>query len=584
MISSGICVIKSQYIAEISNNSSETNSNEPESASNHQVNHNPPSKKQKLELKKKKNKGQNKSRPVTFRQNRETQLCHSLIDVREDEVPPKCPKLSCNFIHDTEVYLKIKPPDIGDECYNFKNFGHCPRGLTCRFGKNHITENGKNKIDKEHRPINHVLNNLSIDTQQLLRKKQYNFKLAENVVKYYDSKKKEQQEKVNTNNKNENLITTGDVLKTQGTVTDEDVVKLLNREKKKINWRNKLYLSPLTTVGNLPFRRICKEFGADITCGEMAMCSSLLQGSPNEWALVKRHPAEDLFGVQLCTNNPYLIAKCALLLEQNISVDFVDLNLGCPIDLVYKEGAGCGLLRRPKVLEACVRSASTILNVPFTVKTRMGVYNNDNVAHKMVKKFEEWGASAVTIHGRSREQRYTKLADWSYIQTCVKAAYSFPIIGNGDILSYEDYKLAIETCPEMATVMIGRGALIKPWIFTEIKEQKLWDISSSERFNIIKKYVNYGLEHWGSDTKGVENTRRFLLEWLSFLHRYVPVGLLETPPQKMNQRPPKYVGRNDLETLMASSSSMDWIKISEMLLGPVPEGFQFLPKHKANAY
>lgn len=132
--------------------------------------------------------------------------------------------------------------------------------------------------------------------------------------------------------------------------------------------------------------------------------------------------------------------------------------------------------------------------------------------------------------------------------------------------------------------MIGRGALIKPWIFTEIKEQKLWDISSSERFDVLKKYVNYGLEHWGSDTKGVENTRRFLLEWLSFLYRYIPVGLLETPPQKVNERPPRYRGRNDLETLMSSASATDWIKISEILLGPVPEGFQFLPKHKANSY
>lgn len=190
----------------------------------------------------------------------------------------------------------------------------------------------------------------------------------------------------------------------------------------------------------------------------------------------------------------------------------------------------------------------------------------------------------MTVHGRSREQRYTKQADWQYIRQCAQEAAPLPIVGNGDILSFEDYCLAKETCPELTSVMIGRGALIKPWIFTEIKEQKLWDISSSERFDILKKYTNYGLEHWGSDTKGVENTRRFLLEWLSFLHRYIPVGLLEKPPQKINERPPFYIGRDDLETLMCSTSATDWIKISEMLLGPVPEGFHFLPKHKANSY
>ena len=84
--------------------------------------------------------------------------------------------------------------------------------------------------------------------------------------------------------------------------------------------------------------------------------------------------------------------------------------------------------------------------------------------------------------------------------------------------------------------------------------------------------------------QGVERTRRFLLEWQSFSHRYVPVGLLERPPQKINLRPPTFYGRNDLETLMGSPNAMDWIRICEMLLGPAPDGFQFLPKHKANSW
>ena len=133
--------------------------------------------------------------------------------------------------------------------------------------------------------------------------------------------------------------------------------------------------------------------------------------------------------------------------------------------------------------------------------------------------------------------------------------------------------------------MLGRGALIKPWLPTEIKERRHWDISASERLDILKDFVRFGLEHWGSDQQGVNNTRRFLLEWLSFLHRYVPVGLLEVLPQQMNHRPPTHLcGRNDLETLFLSQHSADWIKISEMMLGPVPEGFQFQPKHKASGY
>ena len=136
----------------------------------------------------------------------------------------------------------------------------------------------------------------------------------------------------------------------------------------------------------------------------------------------------------------------------------------------------------------------------------------------------------------------------------------------------------------MSGCVIARGALIKPWIFTEIRERRVWDISSQERFEILRRYSDYGLERWGSDTDGVENTRRFLLEWLTFRNRYIPVGLLERESQRINDKPPTYHGRNDLETLMASNRSCDWVKLSSMLLGPPPENFLILPKHKANAY
>lgn len=165
------------------------------------------------------------------------------------------------------------------------------------------------------------------------------------------------------------------------------------------------------------------------------------------------------------------------------------------------------------------------------------------------------------LHGRTRQQRYSKLADWDYIDQCAKLADPVPLFGCGDILSYSDYNDHMNNT-SISGCMLARGALYKPWIFTEIKEQRDWDISAGERLDILKKYVNYGLEHWGCDSQGVETTRRFLLEWLSFLYRYIPVGLLETAPQRINLRPPSFFGRNELETLMASPSSSDWIKIT----------------------
>ncbi|KAM7025700.1 tRNA-dihydrouridine(47) synthase [NAD(P)(+)]-like [Acridotheres tristis] len=369
---------------------------------------------------------------------------------------------------------------------------------------------------------------------------------------------------------------------TLGPLTDEDITKLRPCEKKKLEIQGKLYLAPLTTCGNLPFRRICKRFGADVTCGEMAVCTNLLQGQSSEWALLKRHHTEDIFGVQLEGAFPDTMTKCAELLNRTINVDFVDINVGCPIDLVYKKGGGCALMTRSNKFEQIVRGMNSVLDVPLTVKIRTGVQEKVNVAHKIIPRIREWGASMVTLHGRSREQRYTRSADWGYIAECARIASPMPLFGNGDILSYEDANRAMQM--GVSGIMIARGALIKPWLFTEIKEQRHWDISSSERFDILKDFTNYGLEHWGSDTQGVEKTRKFLLEWLSFLCRYIPVGLLEHLPQRINERPPYYLGRDYLETLMASQNVDDWIKISELLLGPVPPGFTFLPKHKANSY
>ncbi|XP_039558336.1 tRNA-dihydrouridine(47) synthase [NAD(P)(+)]-like [Passer montanus] len=369
---------------------------------------------------------------------------------------------------------------------------------------------------------------------------------------------------------------------TLGPLTDEDITKLRPCEKKKLDIRGKLYLAPLTTCGNLPFRRICKRFGADVTCGEMAVCTNLLQGQSSEWALLKRHHTEDIFGVQLEGAFPDTMTKCAELLNRTIDVDFVDINVGCPIDLVYKKGGGCALMTRSNKFEQIVRGMNSVLDVPLTVKIRTGVQEKVNVAHKIIPRIREWGAAMVTLHGRSREQRYTRSADWPYIAECARLASPMPLFGNGDILSYEDANRAMQM--GVSGIMIARGALIKPWLFTEIKEQRHWDISSSERFDILKDFTNYGLEHWGSDTQGVEKTRKFLLEWLSFLCRYIPVGLLEHLPQKINERPPYYLGRDYLETLMASQNVDDWIRISELLLGPVPPSFTFLPKHKANSY
>uniref|UniRef100_A0A673L0A3 tRNA-dihydrouridine(47) synthase [NAD(P)(+)] n=1 Tax=Sinocyclocheilus rhinocerous TaxID=307959 RepID=A0A673L0A3_9TELE len=544
--------------------------------------------------KKKKKRGQNKSRPHVKPQSYEDRrLCPSIVQERDT----KCfYGEKCRFLHDASEYMSTKAADLSDQCYLFNSFGWCQYGVTCRFAKAHTSPELKNLRNQDlcRRSTDTVRNLLDKELQRRLRKKQERFPGAEayNITDPSSTSASKHTLFLLTfmqichsklRKKPGDASDGADApVKTVGPITDADIIKLRPCEKKQVDFRDKLYLAPLTTCGNLPFRRVCKRFGADITCGEMAMCTNLLQGQTSEWALLKRHASEDLFGVQLEGCFPDTMTRCAELLNQNIDVDFVDINSGCPIDLVYKKGGGCGLMTRTSKFEQIVRGMNSVLDVPLTVKIRTGVQQNCSIAHKLIPEMKKWGVSLITLHGRSREQRYTKSADWEYIDTCSKLAAPVPLFGNGDILSYEDAMKARET--GVSGIMVARGALIKPWLFTEIKENRHWDISSGERLDILRDFTNYGLEHWGSDTQGVEKTRSFLLEWLSFLCRYIPVGLLERVPQKINERPPFYMGRDYMESLMASQHVDDWIQISLMLLNLLIHVYVFFVSYYAFAY
>ncbi|KAJ9645646.1 tRNA-dihydrouridine synthase 3 [Knufia peltigerae] len=408
-------------------------------------------------------------------------------------------------------------------------------------------------------------------------------------------------------------------------------------------------LAPLTTQGNLPFRRLCTSLGATFTYSEMAMSLPLMQGQKSEWALIKAHESEvqpptfslkggknivydydqskDLcFGAQIAANKPWLAIKATEILTTLLpkGLRVVDLNVGCPIDLVFRDGAGSALMDSPPKLEKMLRGMNLVSGeTPVTVKIRTGTKDKHPTAQKLVERLvlgagqtagDPCGVAAITLHGRTRQQRYTRSADWDYISETAALIKNLNekadgvadtihepderdmpnghkgsrhgkvfFIGNGDVYSHEHYYDHIEHA-KVDGVMAARGALIKPWLFEEIAAGQYIDKSSSERLSIIEKFCRYGLEAWGSDEMGVGQTRRFLLEWLSFACRYVPVGLLEYLPPNIQDRPPRYKGRDELETLMASDNYLDWIKLSEMFLGPAHKDFQFVPKHKSNAY
>ncbi|KAJ2848302.1 tRNA-dihydrouridine(47) synthase [NAD(P)(+)]-like protein [Coemansia brasiliensis] len=472
---------------------------------------------------------------------------------------------SCKSSHDIQAFMATKPKDLGSTCVLFAKFGKCSFGVRCRFAAAHTTEDFKQITDEQRARPSEERNRMGRDVQIRLRKRQEQFPRTAEYERLWSQ--------------------TGGP--PDGEAGADDSMRVPEgkraRTRKHVEFAGKTYLAPLTTVGNLPFRRICKGFGVDITCSEMALANNIVQGQGTELALLRRHASEDLFGVQLAGSRAEAMGKAAEFVSNNCDVDFIDVNVGCPIDMAFNSGGGSALLAHPRKLERIVRTVVAAADCDVTVKLRMGVTKDALVAHKLVPQLAQWGARMGTLHGRTRQQRYTKLADWDYIAQC-HAAAPVPLFGGGDVMSWEDYWEHVEARKQSDGVMIGRGALIKPWVFREIGERRVWDISASERLDMLRDFARFGMEHWGTDSQGIETTRRYMLEWQSFLHRYIPPGLLEVLPQRMNERPPPFVGRSDLETLLASPSASDWIRISEMLLGPAHPDFTFVPKHKSNSY
>ena len=157
-----------------------------------------------------------------------------------------------------------------------------------------------------------------------------------------------------------------------------------------IDFRGKIYIAPLTTVGNLPFRRICVELGADITVCEMAMTSNLLKAQTSEWALLRRHPCEKCFGIQLAGARPEEMGDVCEIISRELKADFIDLNAGCPIDVLEKMGAGAALLSRPNKLKRVLQTILDRSELSVTVKLRTG--DKDQTTHKLLPQIQvgEW--------------------------------------------------------------------------------------------------------------------------------------------------------------------------------------------------
>ena len=307
-------------------------------------------------------------------------------------------------------------------------------------------------------------------------------------------------------------------------------------------------MAPMTKGSNLPYRRLCIELGARVLISEMVVARRLKQRRQGEYALIRRAPDEPCFAVQLCGNQPDEMAWAAALVESR-GADFIDINLGCPIDHFTRKGLGAALGRQPTKVRRIVEAMCKAVQVPVTVKIRLG-WNAETLNYMtLAQAAVDGGASAIFVHGRTREARYRNPANWEAIAE-IAAAVPVPVIGNGDLLfAHECHeRLATSGC---TAVMTARGALTKPWLFAELT-RGYWDITAEERLTIYRRYVTLALEHWGDDDHGRGRLREFLKWHLGFWCRYAPRRADDSWPT-MQQREGAWAHRSPLEALLARS-------------------------------
>lgn len=272
---------------------------------------------------------------------------------------------------------------------------------------------------------------------------------------------------------------------------------------------NPVILAPMAGVCNPPFRILSKELGAGMVCAEMVSDKALIHGSEKSKRMLTILPDEHPVSLQLMGYDKESMEKAAEMVGET-NADLIDINMGCPVLKIYKNGSGAALARDPNYAAEIVRAVVSHVDKPVTVKFRKG-WDDDHVnAVEVALAVQEAGAQAVAVHGRTAKQMYTGTADWSIIRK-VKEAVRIPVIGNGDVTGPDEAKRLMEETGCDA-VMVARAALGNPWIFREIAHfletgEYLDGPDVEERLEVTMRHLHLLVDHKGENI-GVREMRK----------------------------------------------------------------------------
>lgn len=289
---------------------------------------------------------------------------------------------------------------------------------------------------------------------------------------------------------------------------------------KNVEIDGKIVVAPMAGISNMTFRRICKSMGASLVVAEMVSDKAIAYGNEKTFELLRMNDDERPISQQIFGSDVKSFVEAAKIVEEKMKPDIIDINMGCPVPKVaVKNQAGSALLKNPEKVGEIIKAVVGAVNVPVTVKIRSGWDQSSINAVEIAKIAEANGASAITVHARTRAQGYAGKADWNIIKEVVNAV-DIPVIGNGDVVSCYDAKKMLDETGCNA-VMIGRGLLGNPWLIKECVEYlesgKLPEvIDYNEKIDMMEYHLNKLCED-KTEKQAVLEIRNHLLNYLKGL-------------------------------------------------------------------